>query len=161
VRTIRHLLAGYVLILLTPFLSFFAIVGVTDALFGSQNYLLPIILVTEINASIVVILIIGIALYAYGYLRREATDTEAILILPIGCLLILWGVLTYFLASGLYSNVITWSMYPGVRALTIWDHLEYWTWELKAILGVGTGLLLAATSLMEMHAARARGKSSN
>jgi hypothetical protein len=27
--------------------------------------------------------------------------------------------------------------------------MEYWTWELKAILWIGTGLLLAVTSVMK------------
>ncbi len=118
-------------------------------------------LTTELNASIVALLIIGIALYMYGYLRREATDAEAKVTLLIGFFLILWGVFTYLIASGFYNDAIVGSMNPGVRALTMWDYMEYWTWELKGILGIGTGLLLAVTSLTKMYAARARDKSSN
>jgi hypothetical protein len=109
-------------------------------------------LVTALNASVVVLLIIGIGLYTYGYLRREATDAETKVILMLSFFLILWAVFTYLLASGLYSDEIRWSMNPGVRALTIWDYMEYWTWGLKAISWIGSGLLLAVTSLVKMHA---------
>jgi len=107
---------------------------------------------TAWNSSIVILLIIGIALYMYGYLRRQATDVEAKVILLFSFFLVLWGVFTYLFASGFYRNLIDWSMNPGVRALTIWDYMEYWTWELKAILWIGTGLLLAVTSLVKIRA---------
>lgn len=119
---------------------------------GIQNYPLPIIVVAASNASVVVLLIIGIALYIYGYLRREATDAEAKVILLFSFFLIPWGVFTYLSASGLYISDIVWSMNPGVRALTIWDYMEYWTWELKGILWIATGLLLIVTSPVKMHA---------
>jgi hypothetical protein len=157
-RIIRHFRAGYILILLTPFLSFAVILEVGKALTESQNYLLPVMLITELNASIVALLIIGIALYMYGYLRREARDAEAKVTLLISFFLILWGVFTYLIASGFYNDLIVRSMNPGTRALTIWDYMEYWTWELKGILGTGTGLLLAVTSLTKMYAARARAR---
>jgi hypothetical protein len=124
------------------------------ALARIQDYLLPIIVFTASNASVVGLLIIGIALYIYGYLRREATDAEAKMILLLSLFLIPWAVFTYLLASGFYSDLIRWSMNPGVRALTVWDYMEYWTWELKAILWIGTGLLLIVTSLAKMHTAR-------
>jgi len=47
-------------------------------------------------------------------------------------------------------------MNPVMRVLTIWDYLEFWTWELKGILWIGTALLLIVTSLVKMHAAGAR-----
>ena len=109
-------------------------------------------MLTAWNVSIMVLWIIGIALYIYGYVRREATDTEAKVILLFSFFLVPWGVLTYLWASGLYSATVFRTMNPGMTALTGWDYMEFWTWELKAILWIGSGLLLAVTSLMKMHA---------
>jgi hypothetical protein len=109
---------------------------------------------TAWNISIVVLWIIGIALYIDGYVRKETTDAEAKVILLFSGLLIPWGVFTYLFVSGFYSDLIDWSMNPGVRALTVWDYMEYWTWELKAILWIGTGLLLIVTSLVKISAPR-------
>ncbi len=153
-RTIRHFRVGYILILLTPALSLLVLTLVVLALVGTQNYLLPIMLVTGSHTSVTALLIIGITLYMYGYLKREATDAEAKMILLFSFFLILWGVLTYLFASGFYSNLIDWSTNPGVRALTIWDYMEYWTWELKGILWIGTGLLLIVTSSVKIYNAR-------
>jgi hypothetical protein len=104
---------------------------------------------TACNLSIMILCIIATAMYMYGYMRGEATDTERKGILLFSCLLILWAVVTYLVASGFYLDLIDWSKNPGVRALTIWDYMEYWTWELKAILWICTGLLLIVTSLMK------------
>jgi hypothetical protein len=101
------------------------------------------------NVSIMILWLTGIALYMYGYVRREVTDTERKVILLFSLFLIAWAVLTYLVASALYLDLIDWSKNPGVRALTIWDNMEYWTWELKAILWIGSGLLLIVTSVMK------------
>ena len=151
-RSIRYFRVGYILVLLTPVLSFVVLTLTVLTFAGIQNYLLPIMVLTAWNSSIVILLIIGIALYMYGYLRREAVGREAKVILLFSVFLVLWGVLTYLFASGFYKDLIDWSMNPGMRALTIWDYMEYWTWELKAISWTGSGLLLAVTSLMKMHA---------
>jgi hypothetical protein len=137
--------------LLTPASSLVVLALVVLALTGIQDYLLPIIVVTLSNALMVVLLIMGTVLYIYGYLRGEATYVEAKVILMFGFFLIPWGVFTYLFASGFYSDLIDWSMNPGVRMLTVWDHMEYWTWELKAVLWIGIGLLLLATSLVKMY----------
>lgn len=150
-RSIRYFRVGYILVLLTPVLSFVVLTSTVLTFAGIQNYLLPIMVLTAWNSSIVILLIIGIALYMYGYLRRETVGPEAKVILLFSVFLVLWGVLTYLFASGFYKDLIDWSMNPGMRALTIWDYMEYWTWELKAILWIGSGLLLAATSLVKMH----------
>jgi hypothetical protein len=155
VRIIRHFRVGYILILSTPALSLVVLTLVVLVLAGIQDYLLPIIMVTASNASVVVLLIMGIALYIYGYLRREATDAEAKVILLFSFSLVPWAVFTYLFASGLQSDAIVRSMNLGMRVLTIWDYMEYWTWELKAILWIGTGLLLIVTSLVKMQATRA------
>jgi uncharacterized membrane protein len=109
-------------------------------------------LTIALNASIMLLSIIGITLYIYGYIKRESTNTEAKLILLLSFFLLFWAVLTCLVASGLYNDDIQWSMNPGIRALTIWDYMEYLTWELKAITWIGTGLLLAVTSFMKLLA---------
>jgi hypothetical protein len=111
---------------------------------------------TAWNVLIVVLLIIGIAFYIHGYVRRETTDAEAKVILLFSFFLIPWGVFTYYFVSGLYSAAVFRIMNPGMSALTIWDYMEYWTWELKAILWIGTGLLLIVTSLLKIVTSRSK-----
>lgn len=110
-------------------------------------------LFTVLHVSIMVLLIIGIVLYVHGYMKREATDSEVRVILPFSVFLVMWGVIVCLFASGFYRDLIDWSMNPGVRALTIWDYAEYWMWGLKAILWIGTGLLLIGTSLLKIQRA--------
>jgi hypothetical protein len=149
-RIIRHFRVGYILILFTPVVSVlvfcFVILGLASV---SQNYILTDTAFTAWNVLIVTLLIIGIALYMYGYLKREATGTRARVIL-IGFILILWGVFTYLVATGFLSDAISRSMYPEMRALTIWDYVSYWMWEMKGIFGIGTGLLLITTSILKI-----------
>jgi succinate-acetate transporter protein len=117
----------------------------------SQNYFLTDTAFIAWNALMMVLLIIGIALYTYGYMRREATGVRVRVIL-IGFFLILWGVFTYLIATGFLSGAISRSMNPEMSALTIWDYISYWTWEIKGIFGIGTGVLLITTSLLKRHA---------
>jgi cbb3-type cytochrome oxidase subunit 3 len=135
--------------LLTPVLSFAVFVllaGIIES-FGGEGETL-----TAWNVSIFALCIIGLSLYTYGYARREATDVEAKVILLFSFLLIPWALLTYLFASGLFSATVVRIMNPGMSALTVWDYLEYWTWELKAISWISSGLLLIVTSLVKMHA---------
>lgn len=148
-KTIRHFRVGYILILLTPVLSFTVLgllAGIIESLGGEGETL------TAWNVSILVLWTSGMSLYIYGYVRREATDAEAKVILLFSFFLIPWAVFTYLFASGLFSATVFRIMNPGMSALTVWDYLEYWTWEVKAISWIGSGLLLAVTSLMKMHA---------
>jgi hypothetical protein len=154
-RSTRYFRVGYILILLSPLVSFVVLVllaGISVALEPIQDYLLPILQFTAWNVSVVVLCIIGMALYIYGYVRREATDAEAKVILLFSLLFIPWGVFTCLFASGMLSDAIVRSMNPGMRALTIWDYMEIWTWELKTVSWLGTGLLLVVTSITKMHA---------
>jgi hypothetical protein len=116
---------------------------------------------TAWNVSILVIWIIGMALYLYGYVRREATDAEATVILLFSFLLIPWAVFTYLFASELYNATViriinpgTGELNPGMSPLTMWDHLEYSTWELKAIVWIASGFVLIATSLLKIVTSR-------
>jgi hypothetical protein len=54
----------------------------------------------------------------------------------------MWGIFTILFATCFYyGELLPWSMEPGVRALTVWDHLEYATWGLTGFLGGLSGLL--------------------
>lgn len=155
-KDIRHFHFGYILIFLTPVLSIgvLALMALADWN-GVQNYLQPLMQLTAWNVSIIAVLAIGIAMYLYGYLKQGNKHRSKATLL-FSFLLILWGALTYIIASGWYSDEISWSMNPGVRALTIWDNMQYWTWELKAILWIGTGLLLIVTSALRIVTSRSK-----
>ncbi|HVP92563.1 MAG TPA: hypothetical protein VMS94_02340 [Acidobacteriota bacterium] len=117
-----------------------------------QDYILLDKAFAAWNASIVILAIIGVALYMYGYLRREATYETISEVITLSIVLITWGVFTYFIGPlilGIYTFPDTlWE----TRALTTWDYISYWMWELKAILGIGIGLLLIPTLLLKRHA---------
>lgn len=119
----------------------------------STNYILLNAAFIGWNISIIALLTTGIALYLYGYLKREATTVEATKSALLGFILILWGALTYLAAAIILSDQINRSM-NGAVALTIWDYMEFWLWELKAIFWVGTGIMLIATSLLQIRARR-------
>jgi len=138
-----HSIDGYILILFTPLAS----VPLTLVLASmSQNYIL-----LGWNVSVAVLLTIGIALYVYGYLRREAQPSRAEVIF-LSLFVILWGVFTYLVATWLLTDAVNRSMNPGMRALTIWDHARFWTWEMKGLFGIGTGLLLIITLPLKRNA---------
>jgi hypothetical protein len=120
--------------------------GIVESLGGEEGVTLG-----AWNLSILVIWIIGMALYLYGYVRRETTVAEAKMILLFSILLILWAVFTYLFASGLYTASVIRSMAPGLAQLTFWDYVGYWIWEFKVIVWIGSGLLLIATSLAKMR----------
>jgi hypothetical protein len=101
-----------------------------------------------LNVSIMALLIIGITMYVYGYRRREAQPSRAEVI-SLSLLVILWGAFTCFVATALLRHAIDQSMMPGASALTIWDYVAFGMWEVKGTFGIGTGVLLIATSLLK------------
>jgi len=150
----NHSLDGYLLIGLTPVLSFAILFSLFITLGPpGQSYLYSLIdaAFTVSNVSIVVLLIIGIALYMYGYVRREAQPSRRIVIFLFFGLLV-WGVFTYIVAMLFLGMAVDRSMNPEMRALTNCDYISYWVWEIKGIFGIGTGVLLATTSLLKRHA---------
>lgn len=150
---VRHYRVGYLLILLTPVFSyiiFLFLLGLAS-LEAALDYLLFSFAFIGWHVSIIVLLTIGIALYLSGYFKREATKAEAKKSLLLGFILIMWGAFTFFAAAFILADLIDRSMNPGVGALTTWDYLKYWVWELKAIFWVGTGFLLIITSLVQIR----------
>jgi hypothetical protein len=101
-----------------------------------------------LNVSVIALLIIGITLYVYGYQRREAQPSRAEVIF-LSLLVILWGMLTCFVATVLLRHAIDQSMTPGASALPIWNYVGFSVWEVKGIFGLGTGALLIRTSLLK------------
>lgn len=155
VGIVRHYRVGYLLIMLAPVLSIVVLYLLIYVLARvSQNYILIEAAFTGWSISIVALLAIGIVLYLYGYLKRQATNDEAENIMFFSLFLIIWGVLTYFWAAIILTDTIDRSMNPGMSALTIWDYMEFWVWELKGILGVATGFMLIVTSLLQTRARR-------
>jgi hypothetical protein len=105
------------------------------------------------HISIMVLLIIGVALYVFGYLRQETTINEAKMIIFPSVGLIIWGALNYVVVTAFNSLMIVESMQRDLT-LTFWGYMEYWVWELKAILWVATGVMLIVTSLVQIHLRR-------
>lgn len=90
----------------------------------------------------------GIVLYLVGYRKVKSKQVPFIELSSI--LLIYWGLLvSWFVVSFWNSEVLPWSMEPGVRELTIWDHLQFATWGLKGLLWIASGLIFIATSLIQ------------
>jgi hypothetical protein len=153
VGIVHHYRVGYPLILLTPVLSYIIFLlfpGVYDDS-GALPRVDSLVFIWW-QISTIALLTIGVALYLYGYLKREATNADEVtLILGFSFILIFWGGLNYLLASGILADQIWRSTNPGVLALTIWDYLRYWVWELNAILWVGAGSMLIVTSLLKIR----------
>jgi membrane protein implicated in regulation of membrane protease activity len=84
----------------------------------SQNYILIDKAFTAWNVLIVILAIIGIALYMYGYLRREATDETISEVITLSIFLVVWGVFTYFIGQRILSTYIL-PTDVEMRALTI------------------------------------------
>jgi hypothetical protein len=117
-----------------------------------QDYILLDKAFTAWNASILILSIIGVALYMYGYLRREATGETVSEMITLSIVLITWGVFTYFIGLLILGIYILPNTPLEMRALTTWDYISYWMWELKGILGIGIGLLLIPSLLLKRHA---------
>jgi|GEM_PF-7008472 len=85
-----------------------------------------------------VIWIVAMVSYLYGYFRRETTVHEAKWLVIFNCLLIPWSVLIY---NGL----------PLINSDgPVLDNLAMWIWETKEIFWIGSGLLLIATSYVKI-----------
>ena len=115
----------------------------------SPDYILIDKAFTAWNVLIVIFAMIGTALYVCGYLRRQATDETRSDVITLSIFLILWGVFTHFVAMFSLSETIFSATVKEMRALTLWDYIPYWTWELKGIIGICIGLLVIMTLLIE------------
>lgn len=139
----RCLTVGYFMLGISPLLSIFL---TNTVITWSPNYLLPIIRHTGINLFVIGVQSCGIALSLVGYRKREMKSKELPFIVVFGILLFIWGLLTTLFATGMYEELLEWSLLPGVRALTIWDHMQSATWMLKGSLWIISGLLSIVTT---------------
>jgi hypothetical protein len=110
-----------------------------------HSYSLPTMWQTAVNISIIGIGASGTLLYIVGYRKGELEDFP--LLLVSGIFLILWGLVVSYFTVLLYNDFLDWAMQPFTRAVTLWDNLEYATWEIKGLLWIVAGLTFIITDL--------------
>lgn len=141
----RYEAIGYYLVCSSPFVSILLLLfGAYLGYLGlAHNYLLPIMWQIGFNVSIMALEASGILLYFIGYKRKEKEDFP--LLLVSGLLLILWGLLASFFIYLFYMDFLEWANQPSVRAIIVWDNLEYATWEIKGFLWIVAGLMFTVS----------------
>ena len=144
-----YLSIGYYAVCLSPLFSMLVYISVSTLMGTSYGWLLPMIVFTGVHTSVIGIQVCGIILYLVGC-KKEKVESEQVPFIGFSILLILWGLLVSWFAIGFYNHeVIPWSMLPGVRELTIWDHLQFATWTLKGLLWIASGLIFIVTSQIQ------------
>ena len=145
-----YLSTGYYTVCLSPLFSMFVYIFASTLIGTNYGWLLPIIVFTGVHALIIGIQACGIILYLVGCKKERVEYRQVPFTLFFSILLILWGLLVSWFAIGFYNHeLIPWSMLPGVRELTIWDHLEFATWTLKGLLWIASGLIFTVTSYIQ------------
>ena len=99
-----------------------------------------------INLFVIGVQSCGIALSLVGHRKREMKSKELPVTVVFGILLFIWALLATLFATGMSEELLEWSLLPGVRALTIWDHMQSATWMLKGSLWTISGLLSIITT---------------
>jgi hypothetical protein len=136
-----YLFRGYCLVCLSPFVSFALIPlwGISGGIRG--DWFVQAVALTLIHVSVIVIQVLGLTFCFVGFRRNEPIRFHVI---P-NVFLILWGCFTIWLALALYGDLLSWSIQPQVRSLTILDHLQYETWVLKGFLWILAGVIFEVT----------------
>jgi hypothetical protein len=145
---------GYYLICISPLISLLVVWIIFRSIVGyiifSQwvyDWRVPLFGMTLANASINGVQVCGLLLYLIGYRRKKEKLARSFFTKLIVLSLIVWGiVVSWFMYTFYYHEVILWSMEPDVRGLIIWDHLEFATWILKGVLWVIAGVVIGLTS---------------
>lgn len=144
-----YLSIGYYTVCLSPLISMLVYISASTLMGTSYDWLLPIKVFTGIHTSVIGIQVCGIILYLVGY-KKEKVESKQVPFIGFSILLIIWGFLVSWFADGFYyREVIPWSMLPGVRELTIWDHLQFAKWTLKGLLWIASGLIFIVTSQIQ------------
>jgi positive regulator of sigma E activity len=81
----RHLVAGYLLVYLTPLISFLLLLASSRWIRARA----PIIVRTGISMVVIAALVIGVGLYVFGYKKQEMKWEEPVTILILSVPLIL------------------------------------------------------------------------
>ena len=145
-KTVFFSVTVYLMIFFSPLLSLILFLFTIGLTLHQQNYLVPLVFHAETNLAVIAVLVVGVALYVVGYRTNRVNELGNRLTFISGLLLIMWGTFTALIASVFYADLIEWSRIPGVREITVWDHLEYGSWMLKGILWIVSGILLTKTS---------------
>ena len=103
----RYLTVGYFMLGVSPLLPIFL---ANTLITWSPNYLLPIIRHTGMNLFVTGVQSCGIALSLVGYRKREMKSKELPFIVVFGILLFIWGLLATLFATGMYEELLEWSL---------------------------------------------------
>jgi amino acid transporter len=117
---VRHLVAGYLLVYLTPLISILLLLASSRWIREVKDYVVPIMVHTGISMVVIAAIIIGVGLYVFGYKKQEMKMEEPVIILILSVPLILLGVFVTLVTVGFYRDLIEWSEMPETRGLTIW-----------------------------------------
>jgi uncharacterized membrane-anchored protein len=112
VKDIRHLFVGYLLAYITPILSVLLHFGPLRWVSEEKNYLIPIMVHAGVNIVVITVLVVGMALYIFGYKKRQMRSGEAEIALAFSSVLILWGAIVMLMAIGFFGELIDWSKLP-------------------------------------------------
>jgi hypothetical protein len=145
---------GYYLMCISPLISLLVVWIVSRSMVGyiifnqwEYDWRIPLFGMTLANASINGLQVGGLLLYLIGCRRKKEKLVQPLYSKLIAASLIVWGiVVSWFMYTIYYHEVILWSMEPDVRELVIWDHLEFATWILKGVLWVIAGVVIGLTS---------------
>ena len=141
----RHVTLGSIAILTSPLLDFLLrrYVPVPMDVYASS------MVRTGLHTLVIIPLVSGMILYLVGYKKREVNLQEVKVTFILGIPLVLWGLYMSMWAIFFYNDMLEWSMNPGVRELTIMDHLEYATWGLMGFLWIASGLMFMGSFIKE------------
>jgi hypothetical protein len=142
---------GYYIICFSPLISLLLLFISTLA--SGAPSLVNIKRAAIIHTSIITIQLSGLTLYVSGLtlhlLRsRNHLARPKFLINPIivSIVLVIWGLFTSIWAYTWDINILLWSGEEGNRELTVWDHMQYFTWILKGLIWIIAGLGILATA---------------
>lgn len=142
---------GYYIICLSPLLSLLLLFMST--LTSGVPLLVNVKRAAMIHTTIIAIQLAGLILYISGlalYLlrRRNQLAKPKFLLNPIiiSIVLVIWGIFTSIWAYTWDINLLLWSGGEGNRELTVWDHMQYFTWILKGLIWIIAGLVILATA---------------
>jgi hypothetical protein len=127
---IGYLSVGYYLVFISIVFYF---VG-----WGGVDSPFPMLRFTLVQTLVISIQFFGLILCLLGYSKNETMSFKS----TINIFLVLWGILVMWGVWFYYIDTLEWSRYPGMRSLTIWDHLNYAAREFKGLLWIVSGLVL-------------------
>ena len=112
-----------------------------------MDWRVSLIWMTGANAAVNGVQVWGLLLYVAGYQWEKDKLARSVGTRLAAWLLFGWGLaVSWFMYTVYQQEVIQWSLEPGVRALIIWDHLEFATWILKGVLWMIAGAVIGVTA---------------